>query len=127
MPWPCYDCGAELFSRKALAGHLFKAHGVKKWERRLCTGTVCQACLKDFWSRDRLVRHIAFSSEKCGRVLAARGPVLTQVEAELEDLEWRGANRELVRRGLASTKAAVPFVVLEGPLPYDASCEGITH
>ena len=127
MPWPCYLCGSEHNSRKGLSSHVCKVHGVKRFERRLCSGTTCLACLRNFWSRDRLIRHVAHSSEKCARVLANRGPVLTEVEAEAEDLGWRVVNRDLVRKGQASTKAVLPYIVLPGPLERDATMEGITH
>ena len=63
----------------------------------------------------------------CARVLANRGPILSEVEAEAEDLGWRVVNRDLVRKGQASTKAVLPFIVLPGPLERDATMEGITH
>ena len=78
--------------------------------------TFCPVCLKQFWSRERVVNHIRYRSKVCLANLKLRGPCLTTLEADELDVVEHGAHAKLARSGLRSHHASIPAVQLAGPL-----------
>lgn len=62
----CY-CGRALTTAVGLATHRRKAHQIFSAEHGLLEGATCPACMKHFWSTQRLQQHLAYISRRTGR------------------------------------------------------------
>ena len=67
----CPECSASFPSWAHLSGHLMRVHGASKLARAYVEGTHCPICLLQFWSHDRLLRHLSFAKTKCLALLVA--------------------------------------------------------
>lgn len=56
---PC-DCGRVFHSKQGLALHRWKSHGQHAPEHEFVTGATCLACMRYFWSSNRLAMHLAY-------------------------------------------------------------------
>ena len=63
--FPCDQCTLAFISFAALRRHQTSVHGYRNPLRLRITGTVCLACNKQFWTRARIVQHVAFRSRAC--------------------------------------------------------------
>ena len=100
--------------------HLYKEHGVRPDIRRLVETTVCIACMSDFFSRERLIRHVARCSPRCHEVY-----VLTQVQVNDDTLSHLEAEalantKSLKTQGHRRELATKPPLRLRGPLLLEA-------
>ena len=69
--YACPECGARHLSAQRLAAHRFRIHQVRALARSFVTCTRCSECVKEFHTRERMVRHLRSDSKRC---LAARPP-----------------------------------------------------
>ena len=60
-------CGRAFSTSVGLATHQRKQHNMFSIEHSLLTGATCPACLKHFWSTQRLQQHLAYISRRTGR------------------------------------------------------------
>ena len=56
---PC-ECGRAFHSEQGLALHRWKRHGHHAPEHAFVTGATCPACMKYFWTSNRLAMHLAY-------------------------------------------------------------------
>eukprot|EP00438_Fugacium_kawagutii_P014861 Skav220137 [mRNA] locus=scaffold1320:42612:47876:- [translate_table: standard] len=66
----CLICQKTFKSKAGEAAHMFRVHQQCAPERYLFQGTQCQVCLKEYYSHDRLQRHLKYS-EPCRTALLA--------------------------------------------------------
>lgn len=122
----CQSCQYICPTVQGLNWHLFKVHGVRNLDRALIEGTVCCACLSEFWSRERLVIHITSSSPKCRSLYRS---VMCRMSPEaLERVEAKALvdTKALAASGRRRTHAAMPVFRVRGPLLAVAADFGIS-
>ena len=83
-------------------------------------GSVCLFCLKDFWSRSKLLHHVCFRSAKCGVYWSSFDdlPIDVFVKAEAETLLHI---KSLAKRELGPLHSDFPPVRLLGPCVCNCS------
>jgi len=54
------ECGRAFTSSQGLALHKRKSHGLHAQEHEFVTGATCPACLRYFWTSNRLALHLAY-------------------------------------------------------------------
>ena len=109
---PC-ECGRTFSSKQGLALHRWKRHGSHAPEHDFITGATCPACLRYFWTSNRLAMHLAYmprggGANQCFQILTQTGFV-------------GGFQAQTLPSDLA---AAVRLDALqaEGPLPLWRDC-----
>jgi len=112
----CDKCVMKFSSEQSYALHQYKAHGIKNQMRRFIAGTFCPVCLRQFWTRERVVNHVRYRSFVCKANLLILGPCLSVEEADALDVFENGANLSLQRKGRRRHHAELPVVRLQGPL-----------
>ena len=60
-------CGRAFTTAVGLATHQRKQHQIFSPEHAFLTGATCPACLKHFWTTQRLQQHLAYVSRRSGR------------------------------------------------------------
>lgn len=60
-------CGRAFTTAVGMATHQRKAHQMYSIEHDLLAGATCPACLRHFWSTQRLQQHLAYVSRRTGR------------------------------------------------------------
>ena len=116
MRLQCDKCNLKFTSEQSLALHKFKAHGEKNQMRRYVASTFCPVCLRQFWSRERVVNHIRYRSLVCKANLLLLGPCLSVEDADKLDEIENGANLSLQKKGRRRHHADLPVIRLQGPL-----------
>ena len=97
--------------------HLYKAHRIKNVVRRYIGSEVhCIVCLKQFWTRERLVNHVRFRSCVCRDWHMKHPPKYTCDEAHAFDRACAEQNRALQAINARRHVVMTPCVQLEGPL-----------
>ena len=84
--------------------------------RQFVAGTFCPVCLRQFWTRERVVNHVRYRSRVCKANLLLLGPCLSVEEADALDVSENGANLVLQRKGRRRHHAEQPVSRLQGPL-----------
>ena len=56
--WICESCSCSFPTKQLLGTHMWKVHHVRRATRSHVDGTHCPACLLEFHTRDRLLRHL---------------------------------------------------------------------
>ena len=95
--FPCTECQKSFSTKQALAVHSFKAHGTKRLQRRYVVTTHCEVCLVEFWTRERLVCHLAEKSSICWANYVAFPPRLSEAQANELDAVDAGSMRQASR------------------------------
>ena len=116
--WSCYECGAAFDTRRAMACHARRAHGVRPPHVQAVHGTACLACLREFHTRVRLTAHLAVGSTACcDAVLDNVEPPEpgARAQADAEERARAAAYRAAPGRHHPCHK---PMVRLSGPLPW---------
>ena len=107
MPDPCQrdvrlaehrcHCGRFFTTPQGLATHQWKKHRQHAPEYRLITGSICQACMKYFWTSARLAQHLAYAprSGAPNRCYAILNQLNIPLDRNLERMpqEVQGLNR----------------------------------
>lgn len=70
----CMLCSKRCRTKAGEGAHLFRVHGVVAQERRWISTTHCTACLKEFFTFDRLQNHLR-NARPCRQILNARPPI----------------------------------------------------
>ena len=118
--WCCRMCSRILRTKGALGAHFFKVHGRKARYRSCVTGTWCQACGRQYWTRNKLAIHLR-DSPMCVQTLHGYGLATATPLSGLGSRQWRA-------RAVEDYTLAVPEA--QGtPLPprpgddWDTVCE----
>ena len=85
VPHTCPLCGDAFASFQALRAHRFAVHHLRSDAAAVVDGTSCPCCLTEFWSRDRVLRHVQHDRPACLEALWSHGMFvnpLTQVHGE---------------------------------------------
>ncbi|CAE7859360.1 unnamed protein product, partial [Symbiodinium microadriaticum] len=98
----CNKCDASFGTFQALSAHRFARHGVRCAARAYTGSTLCRACLRQFWSKDRLARHLQHDSSACLRMLEEHGI----------EVEESAAPPDASMACLPSTRVAGPLLPL---------------
>ena len=117
MPLECATCKARFDSNQKLCLHMFKKHKVKNPVRR-CLGhsTSCFVCLKQFWSRERVLNHLRYRSKSCFARTLELGFQISEDEANQLDECDKVVNLRLHNSGRRRHHVDWPCVRLHGPL-----------
>jgi len=116
-PLACCYCDKSFSSKQSLALHAFKAHGIKSALRIYIDDvTYCSICLREFWSRERVLNHVKYRSAVCRTNLRLRGPVITADRADEIDSKYRAEHALLARKGRRRHHMDRPSIRLLGPL-----------
>ena len=79
----CSCCPYTCPTVQGLNWHMFKVHNVRNPDRALISSTSCAACLREFWTRERLVVHITCSRSKCKQYYRNNMPRLFRKSSRL--------------------------------------------
>ena len=125
----CDSCDAVFQSSQQLMLHKFKKHGVKHPIRRYVDSTHCIICMKEFWSRERIMNHLKYKSAVCRLQLCTSPPCLSEEQAQVLDDAEKQSNISNSRLGRRRHHAVLPCVQLYGPLVPSLifGCDGPTH
>ena len=111
----CLECSARFATHAALATHCYGKQRKKAEERRLTASVTCAACLKNFYSRRRIVTHLV-RSKKCAEHLRLRpSHALSQQEADELDRVATKESTALRDMGFATGGEQLPVVWAAGP------------
>ena len=80
----CMMCSKRCRTKAGEGAHLFRAHGIVAQERKWIATTQCSACLKEFFTFDRLQVHLR-TARACRQVLNAR-PMPAEVQPGIGSL-----------------------------------------
>ena len=69
----CHKCDASFETFQALTAHLFAKHKTQCEAQEYSGSTLCRACLRQFWTRKRIVRHLQHDAPGCLRMLSSHG------------------------------------------------------
>ena len=112
----CNMCDASFSTLQQFNLHVFKKHGVKNIMRLYINEhTHCSVCLKQFWSRPRLLNHIRYKSKVCKYNLILRGTLVSEEEATRQDVASASVRVALHKGGRRRHFAEDPVLQLQGP------------
>ena len=113
----CVHCEYTCYTYQQLTVHMSASHNDKHVLRKHIQQyeTRCMVCLKEFHTRERLLDHYRYRSERCRIVLMQRGPVLTSDQVELIEAGEREGHRQLFKQGKRRHFAKIPFFKSYGP------------
>ena len=110
----CFDCGACFPTKSALCSHRARKHGYRHPLRQKVEGTVCQYCLFDHFSRERLVYHL--KRARCCRAFYQESvPDVPGEEARRLDADAASIQTSNLHLGLQPRFAREPPVRRVGP------------
>jgi len=113
----CEICNLSFDTFQKMCLHKFKKHGVKNiWRLYIGSFTHCPVCLRQFWSRERLLNHVRYRSKVCKYNLQMRGPVCDAITADELDTAEADANAILYRGGKRRHVVIDPVMQLSGPV-----------
>ncbi|CAE7614655.1 unnamed protein product [Symbiodinium microadriaticum] len=58
LSWICADCGAAFLTKRRLAVHCSKRHGLRAPHTTAAMGTACERCGTEHWTQFRLSEHL---------------------------------------------------------------------
>ncbi len=118
----CYICGKECASKAVLDGHMSKTHSKISCARLFAFGTRCLACLTEYGSRPRLIRHLGRKGCKC--LIAFIANVIPMTPEEYKPLDQEDLIRIKELRSVGRPKHYHPSAVVRVPGPYElfAAC-----
>jgi hypothetical protein len=90
----CSSCDKAFKSMQSLTLHQFKAHGIKDPIRLKVPSTCCPICLKEFWTRPRIINHVK-KTQTCRLNLSLHEPYITCDEADELDNLFKADNAAL--------------------------------
>ena len=81
--FPCPSCKKTFSTITGLSVHQRHKHKAVAQARYFAKGSQCEACMKEFHTRPRLIVHLQYSGTSCLRELAAQGQPMTE-EARIQ-------------------------------------------
>ena len=113
----CVACSESFDSFQKMSLHAFKAHAIKSvWRLYVGESSVCEVCMHQFHTRDRLLNHIRYRSKVCKHNMHIRGPICNEEQSKALDSAAAAANAALYSQGLRSHSAREPAYRIAGPL-----------
>ena len=112
----CSFCGQLFGTPQKLCVHRANKHGVRSPIDAYAGSRTCRACLTNFHTRKRLLRHLYHDSARCASTVQHLGP-LTEAElcqARQEAARFNSDNRA---SGRSLAPHTLPAYRLQGPLP----------
>ena len=70
----CEDCPERFATLQQVRAHAWSKHGGQTLLAALAPQHTCPACLRRFWRRPRLLRHLHHDSPSCGHFVLATAP-----------------------------------------------------
>ena len=114
---PCPECNVMIDIKK-LPQHRQIQHGVKNIMRSHVSVTHCIQCLREFWTRSRLLHHLnSGKSNRCKQYVQARSLPITNEERDNLDLEESERVRLNRKKGLTCTTMERPWQRRIGCIP----------
>ena len=112
----CSQCSLHFATPQQLCVHRANRHGIRALVDRFLGSSVCRACLMDFRTRKRLLRHVLHDSRACATTLQYVGPL---PDGELQEVRQASAAFNSANRasGFSLSAHTLPAVRLCGPLP----------
>lgn len=123
----CDDCPYVASSMHAFTWHAYKVHGQKHPIRNCVRGTVCEACMKEYYTRERLVRHIISTSPRCRQFYYREAEPLPDDLFDALEARAYDDTVKLIKAGYRGTKSFAPPIRVFGPLHITAHRLGIDH
>ena len=112
----CELCDYVGKTKQAMNWHRYEKHSIKHAVRRYLHDTVCECCMRDFMSRERIFTHVSASSPKCNMFYRRVGSELCNDRYEkLESGSYENTMR-LMRQDRRRTCADQPHARVYGPL-----------
>ena len=112
--WVCDQCQKVFASRRALATHAGRAHGYRRLVKFFAVDNVCNACVKMYHSRKRLIEHLR-DATLCLQTLQHCFPPLADAVVLAYDAEDHEVTLSLRAQGWNASKALAPMRKLHGP------------
>ena len=112
----CDLCDKSFNTKQALSVHRYKAHGSKRPQRLYVDTTHCEVCMVEFWTRERLVCHLAEKSHICWANYICRPPKLSEEQADVLDSADAEGIRKALCSGLRRQTASMPCIRLAGSM-----------
>ncbi len=120
----CNVCGYSCKTIQGLNWQLFRVHNVRASIRCKIPGTVCCCCLKEFHTRERIVRHVAISSNRCHTMYSEFLDIPNETLLALEVATLESSNA-LAAKGRRRVHAELPPSRTIGPLHPRANELGV--
>lgn len=102
-------CGRTFVSSQGLALHRRKRHGIHAPEYQFTTGATCPACLRYFWTSNRLAMHLAYAPRDGG---------VNQCFDLLSRAQYSGGFYAQTAPSSHAQAVRLDAVQTEGPMPY---------
>jgi hypothetical protein len=116
--YQCNQCSCAFSTFQKLQLHLWKVHKVRNPIGKYINTTHCAICMKEFWTRDRLLNHLKYRSKVCmSNIFLLLSPVLSDDLEMKYNEEARVNAAKLASQGKRRHHACLPCVQLVGPLP----------
>jgi hypothetical protein len=120
------ECTFSCGSIQGLSWHLFNEHGVRHELRHCVRTTHCLCCLQEFFTRERIVRHITRSSPRCKMWYYQEAEPIDPALLKSMDDEAYKLTCSLAKKGKRREYAASPADRLSGPLTVEAMDLGVS-
>ena len=104
--FPCYVCGTDFLTKRALQTHTSKAHGYTNPLRMRMRTSKCECCKWEFHTRLRLLEHLRKNGNRpdaptqCHAHYINNVPLLTQAQFRKNSAEDQALRAKLLRQGL---------------------------
>ena len=115
LPRFCYHCARSFPTVIALQAHFRHAHAAVHPLEYIVEGTVCQACMKEYWTRARLLHHVKHSQPACGRALERSFRPFNEEHRQSLAADLAAHAKEMRRTGDRTRSAIRPCVRRVGP------------
>ncbi len=122
----CELCPYQCKTSHGLGWHMYYKHGVRPPIRAYITTTRCESCLQDFYTRERLIKHVNKVSKCLTCYVRYQSPHPQEVIEALEE-EAKEVTAQLRAKGFYREKAQLTPERAEGPLLLEAVNAGVSH
>ena len=114
-------------TKQQLAVHTFKKHGQGREMRAFITGSVCECCLRQFHTRERLLCHVVEKAARCVKAYKTFGSRADQEIIDEEEASAKIGVKGLTKEGLRRHIAKYPVIRAEGPHRKEFYEQGLSH
>lgn len=119
--YECDFCAATFDTYQALCSHTFQRHQEFNVAQRFVVGNTCQACRRQYDSRQAVVQHLKYVRTGCLAKLVLHYKPLTDPEIAAIQEDLKQSRQQAIKRGRAQ-RHRQPVLRLPGPLlpwPWD--------
>ena len=114
---PCPECTQLFANGSHLMMHAAQCHGHVCPSRRYAKGSRCGHCMKQFWTVERLRRHLASGPECLAAMMSTTRP-LSAAELLAVDARHLEETRASKASGRSTHGERAPILKLSGPKPH---------